>query len=82
MVSYLNFEVEGRVKKLITHFEIKQIYPCVVNFELNIGLNSVIHQITNSLNRYGQFIIEGNSVPELLNKEQEIKRFLYNKIFN
>lgn len=82
MVSYLDYEVERRVLNLISFEEIKKVFPCVVNYESDLRLNDVIQPITNSLNRYGQFILAGKNVAELMKKEQEIKNFLYNKLFN
>lgn len=82
MVSYLNYIVEGRVLNLISEKEIKQVFPCVVNYESALKLNEIIQQITNSLNRYGQFILAGKNVAELMKTEKEIKNFLQNKMFN
>jgi carbamoyl-phosphate synthase large subunit len=82
MVSYLNFEASERVLHVITDKEIKQVFPFVVNYESDLKLNDVIQQITNSLNRYGQFILVGKNVAELMKTEKEIKNFLHNKLFN
>ena len=47
---------------------------------LNVG--DTINKTTNSLNRYGQFILVGENVKTLIHKQEEINIFLQNQMLN
>lgn len=60
---------EGRVEK-IDHAALEEAkhWPGVYSLELNLHEGDKVHQITSSLNRYGDFIVEADTREELDNR--------------
>lgn len=82
LVSYLNFPIDTIVNKLISEEELKRIFPDVKYFSTTLRIDDTIKKITNSLNRYGQFILVGDNIKTLLHQKEEIDRFLQKIMFN
>ena len=76
MVSYLNFPVGKKVKQTITEREIMKSFPEIVKFSIDLKAGDVTEQITNSLNRYGQFVLVGDNLVSLNKKKDEIIRLI------
>ena len=56
---------EGVVKKIDPQINDVSSWPGVYSFELKLKEGDAVHQITSSLNRYGEFIIAGKSSDEI-----------------
>lgn len=56
---------EGVVKKIDPQINDVASWPGVYSFELKLKEGDAVHQITSSLNRYGEFIIMGKSFDEI-----------------
>lgn len=56
---------EGVVKKIDPQINDVATWPGVYSFELKLKEGDVVHQITSSLNRYGEFILVGKSFDEI-----------------
>ena len=56
---------EGIVKKIDPQINDVASWPGVYSFELKVEEGDEVHQITSSLNRYGEFIIVGKSFDEV-----------------
>lgn len=82
LVSFLNFPQSKVVEKQITEDEIKNSYPVLKTFNFDLKVGDSVNQITNSLNRYGSFIISGKNVESLLTFKKEIELYIFNNIFN
>jgi carbamoyl-phosphate synthase large subunit len=76
---------EGRVEK-IDHATLEEAkhWPCIYSLELNLHEGDEVHQITSSLNRYGEFIIDSddrNKLDVIMSEyEQCINRMIIVKI--
>lgn len=82
LISYLNFPVGKKVIKKILNQEIKANFPNIKEFCFELNVGEITRQITNSLNRYGHFVISGNNSKTLLEQRDKIIRFLENQILN
>lgn len=82
LIYFLNFPVGKKVIRTISEDEMKGKFPVIVKFSLNLNVGEEIRQITNSLNRYGQFILVGENVQSLLTQKEEIVKFLEKTIIN
>lgn len=71
---------EGEVKAIAPEISEVANLPHIHNFELKLKVGDHINQITSSLNRYGQFIVDGETreeVDELIKKyENKIHEFI------
>lgn len=71
---------EGEVTAINPRINEIASWPNIHSFELKLHVGDKINQITSSLNRYGQFVVTGNSraeIDELVEKyEKEINRLL------
>lgn len=56
---------EGIVKKIDPQINDVATWPGVYSFELKLKEGDEVHQITSSLNRYGEFILVGKSFDEI-----------------
>jgi carbamoyl-phosphate synthase large subunit len=56
---------EGVVKKMDPQINEIATWPGVYSFELKLKEGDAVHQITSSLNRYGEFILVGKSFDEI-----------------
>ena len=59
---------EGVVKKIDPQINEVATWSGVYSFELKLKEGDAVHRITSSLNRYGEFIIEGNTYDEINSK--------------
>ena len=71
---------EGVVSKIDENIKDAKNWPNMVDFDFKLKEGDVVNKITSSLNRYGQFIIKGNTrneVDELLSSyENKINAFI------
>lgn len=76
MISYLNFPTGKIVKKLVTIKQMKNEFPAIntLNFKLKVGQK--INKITNSLDRYGHFILTHKNALEL----HKVQKLINSKI--
>lgn len=74
---------KGEVKRIAQEITEIDSLPHIHKFKLKLKAGDTIHPITNSLNRYGQFIVDGKTrreVDELIEKyELEISKLVYFK---
>lgn len=56
---------QGVVKKIDPKIKEVVNWPAVCRFELKLKEGDEVHQITSSLDRYGEFIIDGNTYKEI-----------------
>lgn len=82
LVSYLSFPIGNKVVKLISEKELKKLFPEIQYFSTTLNVDDTIEKITNSLNRYGQFILVGENVNTLILQKEEINKFLQKQMFN
>lgn len=72
---------KGEVKRLAPEIPEINSLPHIHKFKLKLKAGDNIHPITNSLNRYGQFIVDRKTrreVDELIEKyELEISKFVF-----
>jgi carbamoyl-phosphate synthase large subunit len=80
LITYFNFPIGTKIINTISADEIGRRYPCVVDYKFNLKTGDEICLITNSLNRYGYFVIAGSNKQILLNQQEEINIFLENHI--
>jgi carbamoyl-phosphate synthase large subunit len=59
-VSFFSYQ-EGKVISISDNISEVSSWPMISNFELKLNVGDIINPITSSLNRYGQFIVCGNS---------------------
>lgn len=78
-VCFFDFP-EGEVKAIETEISEMSSLPHIHNFDLKLKVGDTVDQITSSLNRYGQFIVDGETregVDELIIKyENKIKKLI------
>lgn len=82
LVSYLNFPIGTEVRRLINEKELKNLFPEVQYFSTILKIDDTIKRITNSLNRYGQFVLVGENIKRIIQKKEEIEKFLQKRMFN
>jgi len=78
LITYFNFPIGTKIINTISADEIGRRYPCVVDYKFNLKTGDEICLITNSLNRYGYFVIAGSNKQILLKQQEEINMFLEN----
>lgn len=72
---------EGKVEKIDTKtFEEAKHWPGIYSLNLKLKENDDVHQITSSLNRYGEFIVEAENREELDKMMNEYEQRLYKLI--
>lgn len=76
LVLYFNFSAGVRLKKSIKIDEIRKKFPYINDINFSLKKGDYIGNITNSLNRYGYFIISGIDKQILLKQRDEIVLFI------
>lgn len=76
MISYFNFPANEIVKRKIINEQLGSNFKGLKSITFNLEEGSLIPQITNSLNRYGHFILSGDSLDELIAYKKEIENNL------
>lgn len=76
LVLYFNFSAGVRLKKSIKIDEIRKRFPYINDINFSLKKGDYIGNITNSLNRYGYFIISGIDKQILLKQRDEIVLFI------
>lgn len=71
---------EGVVKSIDPQINDITTWPGVYGFELKLKEGDEVHQITSSLNRYGEFIVEAKNREELNRIMAECEKFVYKLI--
>ena len=82
LVSYLNFPKGIEIKGDITLEELKKNYPELVNYSCELEKGATVREITNSLDRYGQFILKSETKDKMQITEKRINSFIINSLFN
>ena len=80
LISYLNFPADMEIKSILTENELKQRFPCVKEFQMMLTIGEKVKPITNSLNRHGYFILQGDDLERLKRKREEIEQYLINSM--
>ena len=81
LISYLNFEIGSTVTGLLTKDKLIEKFSEVKVFVNHLEIGSKIPEITNSLNRYGHFIIQASNIQSLKSLLSEINNYIYSHIF-
>lgn len=76
LISYFNFTVGHKIINTKTIDEIKERFPGVVEYKFDLKVGDSIRLITNSLNRYGYFVLAGYKLEELIQKKNKIHLYL------
>ena len=80
LISYFNFPVGKKIINAISIDEIRERFSNVVEYRLDLKTNQETNIITNSLNRYGYFILAGTEKKTLLEQRDKINVFLGNQL--
>ena len=82
MIFYFDFPIGLEVRRHISEKEIKKIFPEIDFFHLDLNIGDKIKKITNSLNRYGEFVISGSNKIDYFKIAQVIHNYIKQQIFN
>lgn len=82
LISFLDFLEDKKVIDEISFEQLNNFFPEIVEFRCSLKKGDIIKPITNSLNRYGYFVISNEYRLDLLKKEKAIKDYLSNKILS
>lgn len=82
LISYLNFPINEIVKNSLSERELVQVFPEVTEFVHNLKVGDPIRPITNSLNRYGHYIIQANNVASIKKLVSEINEYILKRFFD
>ncbi len=66
LISYLHFPVGRNLVYAVSENEMKEKFYAIKEFSFDLKVGEKTKPITNSLNRYGHFIISGENVASLL----------------
>ena len=80
-IIYFSFKIGQLVVGEICPDTLMEIYPEIVLFDLRLEVGREIMPIKNSLNRYGEMILAGDSFEALLRSEKQIVDYLKSKLF-
>lgn len=80
LISYFNFTAEKKIIKTISFDEIKEKFPSIAEYKFNLKAGDEVNFITNSLDRYGYFVLTGSNKQVLQRQKEEIILFLENKL--
>ena len=79
MVNYFTFPVGTLVKKNLNADNYYSRYSNLKLLETTLIKGDIVPQITNSLNRYGHFIIASENIDGILKMTKEISENIYNE---
>lgn len=77
LINYFTFPVGTVVKQNISVNEYYTRYPDIKLIETTLKKGDKICKITNSLNRYGHFIIEATNIDDIIKTAKEISENIY-----
>jgi carbamoyl-phosphate synthase large subunit len=80
MVSYLNFETGCKVTNILSLNNIRETFGHVVDYQFTLRIGESIPLITNSLNRYGHFIVQSAKADGLISLAKEINSFIFDRV--
>lgn len=80
LISYFNFTVGKKIVDTIIIDELKKRFPSVIKYKFDLKPGDNIRLITNSINRYGYFILAESNKHSLLKQREEIAMFLENHL--
>jgi carbamoyl-phosphate synthase large subunit len=75
-VSFLNFPVNSVIKNTINIEQLQELFPEVVSFSCSLRKGEKVKRITNSLDRYGSYILKGFDYNELFKARNNLNEFL------
>jgi len=81
MVSYFNFGKDKETKLEIPLEYIRNQFPEIKHLSFGLTVGERTHTITNSLNRYGEFVIQESSRDLLLSSKRKIEHYIEQYIF-
>jgi biotin carboxylase len=82
-ISFLNFQEDTVIQNNIDEKQLLFLFPEIFRFESDLKPNDRVKKITNSLERYGYFIMQSNSVSNMVESRAKIINFLQDKyLFN
>lgn len=81
LISYLNFPVNEIIKNSLSEKELVKVFPEVIEFVHYLKAGDSVRPITNSLNRYGHYIIQANNVASIKKLVSEINEYILKRFF-
>lgn len=82
LISYLNFPIDKEVVSTISEKQMKERFLSITDFSFDLKVGDRTRPITHSLNRYGYFIIAGQTLSRLYADRDEISKFLKDKLLS
>lgn len=82
MVSYFNFPEGNKIVNTITEQEVCEKFKNIQEFSFKLNVGDYTTLITNSLNRYGEFIIKEESPEALITSRNTILQSLESHFLN
>jgi len=82
LINYLNFPIGSLVKGIITEEQLVNLFPEVIRFSHTLKVGSIINKITNSLNRYGYFILQSKNTDNIRESASKITKFITKNLLN
>lgn len=79
-IYYLNLPPNSIINGNITEEELKKVFYQLIEFKCNLKPGDKVERITNSLNRYGHFIIQTDSAESIRTLKKEITAFITKKL--
>lgn len=80
LISYLNFPAGSEIINLISEDDLKKEYPELVEYKMALTVRERVKPITNSLNRYGFFILQGQKIDALIKSKLKLEQFISNNL--
>jgi len=80
LISFLNFPNFETVVSEVNEKELTSEFPEIKAFHSSLKKGMVINPITNSLNRYGHFILQSNDLPALKETSKKIMMHISNQV--
>jgi len=81
IIEYLSFPQNRTVTKVLSEDILKTMFPELIEFKHTLTRGQKINQITSSMNRYGHYILYGNSINHLKYVSSRIQSFLNTSFF-
>ena len=79
-IYYLNLPPNSIINGEITEEELKEVFAEVIEFKYKLKIGDKVEKITNSLNRYGHFIIQTDSEKNVQALKKDIITFITTKL--
>ncbi len=79
MISYLNFPSKSEIKNVISEEELIEKWEGLISYKCSLSIGEQTQTITNSLNRYGHYILQAKTKSRLLELNKKVSEFISNR---